>query len=160
MYEEGDMKAFDTLFDRFHVPVYNFAYSLFRDPDGCEEVLQEAFFTVARSAGSYTPRWRFRTWLMSIVHNRCLNHMEMQRVRKRHMIQPPTAPAESVADGAPTDKLELGEYLRTVRDAITSLSERQREAIVLYAYEQMSYRDIAEVLDMSLNTLKTLIHRA
>jgi RNA polymerase sigma-70 factor (ECF subfamily) len=68
---------------------------------------------------------------------------------------------EPAASGAsPVERVEADEQTSLIRAAIAGLPERQREAITLYAFEQMSYRQIAEVLDMPINTVKTLIHRA
>lgn len=161
MYRDGDADAFDTLFDRYRAPVYNFACMMLGDADGAEDLLQEAFLTVARSARNYEPRGHFRAWLMRIVRNLCLNRIQAERVRRRVMadsglefIEPPAR------EPSPADRAERDERLRLVRQGIRSLPERQREAIVLYAFEQMSYREIAEVLGVPINTVKTLIHRA
>ena len=82
MYAGGDVEAFDVLFDRHYGPVYNFARTMLRDAGEAEEVLQETFLAVARSADNYTARGRFRPWLMRIVRNRCLNRLESGRVRR------------------------------------------------------------------------------
>ena len=60
----------------------------------------------------------------------------------------------------PPRRAEANEHAQIVRAAVAELPDRQREAIALYAFEQMTYREIAEVLDMPINTVKTLIHRA
>ena len=78
MYCNGDADAFDTLFDRHYTSVYNFARTMLGEAAGPEEVLQETFLAVARSARQYSPRGRFRSWLMRIVRNRCLNRIVVQ----------------------------------------------------------------------------------
>ena len=82
MYRAGDADAFDVLFDRHHVSVFNFARVMLRQTQDAEEVMQETFLAVARSARTYTPRDRFRPWLLRIVRNRCLNRLEARRVRQ------------------------------------------------------------------------------
>ena len=82
MYRNGDVDAFDALFDRHHAAVYSFARTMLGDSLGPEEMLQEAFLTVARQAKKYEPRGRFRPWLMRIVRNRCLNRLAAVKARR------------------------------------------------------------------------------
>jgi len=161
MYRNGDLEAFDALFDRYHGPVYNFARSILGNADGAEEVLQETFLAAARAAASYTPRRRLRAWLMRIARNRCLNRIESDRARRAAIAESGLGAAEPAGnEPAPPDRAVTNERASVVRAAIARLPERQREAIVLHAFEQMTYREIADVLEMPVNTVKTLIHRA
>ncbi|MGD2174367.1 MAG: RNA polymerase sigma factor [Candidatus Brocadiaceae bacterium] len=160
MYCEGDADAFDTLFDRYHVAVYNFARMMLDGSPGAEDVLQETFMAVARAAGDYTPRGRFRAWIMRIARNRCLNRIEATRRRRDALGHVPLEVAEPASSAPrPPERLQSDERLEIVRRLVADLPERQREAIALYAYEGMAYREIAQTLDVPINTVKTLIHR-
>ncbi len=160
MYREGDADAFDTLFVRHAAGVYGFARTMLTDAGGAEEILQETFLSVARTAARYTPRGRFRSWLMRIVRNRCLNRLDAQR-RRRAMLGAGAVVAEPAsAEPSPARQAEANEQRALIRAAVADLPDRQREAIALYALEEMTYREIAAVLDMPINTVKTLIHRA
>ena len=79
MFREGQAEAFDALFDRHYLSVYNFARTMLREAGAAEEILQETFLAVARAAKTYEPRGTFRTWLLRIVRNRCLNRLEAER---------------------------------------------------------------------------------
>jgi len=148
MYCDGDPDAFDTLFDRYHGPVYNFARTILGRPQEAEEVLQETFMSVARSAQTYEPRGRFRAWLMRIVRNRCLNRIEAQRLREPFQsIEGLDALVTGSNGPAPSDQIEADEQAAAMRTAIAQLPDRQRQAIALYAFEQMTYAEIALVLD-------------
>ena len=161
LYREGDADAFDALFDRYDGPVYRFASAMLSDGAGAEEVLQETFLSVSRAAQRYEPRGAFRTWLMRIVRNRCLNRLESERVRRRVIRQGGLRVIDPPSPGpSPTDRAEMNEQMRRVRDAVAALPDRQREALALYAFDRMSYRDIGAVLGAPVNTVKTLIHRA
>ena len=161
MYCEGDAEAFNALFDRYHRSVYNLARLWLGSCDGAEEVLQETFLAVARSAGTYTPRGRFRAWLMRIARNRCVNHLESQRVRRSVLTESTVDPDDTAARQAPpAERIEADELQERIRTAIADLPDRQREALALYAFEQMSYGEIARVMQMPINTVKTLIYRA
>jgi len=160
MYRKGDADAFDALFDRYHAAVYRFARTMLGNAAAAEGVLQETFLAVARTARRYEPRGRFRTWLMRIVRNRCLNRLESERARRR-MVQESGLVVEPASPGpSPAERAERNEEMRRVRVALAGLPERQREALALYAFEHLSYQEIAAVLGAPLNTVKTLIHRA
>ena len=124
-------------------------------------MLQEAFQRVARTARAYEPRGLFRPWLMRIVRNLCVNRRQAERVRHRVVAESGLDVAEPRSRApSPVECLERDERLARLRRLIHELPERQREALVLYAFERMSYREIAEVLGVPINTVKTLIHRA
>jgi RNA polymerase sigma-70 factor (ECF subfamily) len=158
LYCEGDADAFDALFARHHAAVYNFARFMLGAADGAEEIMQDTFLAVAGAAGRYEPRGRFRPWLMRIVRNQCLNRMQAERARRVLTLDEHPAAMSRCSD--PAEEAESAERVALVRQAIAALPERQREAIVLYAFEQMSYAEIAETLRAPINTVKTLIHRA
>jgi len=160
-YREGDAGAFTTLFDRYSGPVYNFARYSLSEADGAEEVMQEAFMKVAQTAGNYEARGHFRTWLMRIVRNLCVD-----RIRAAGRRDPVVQVEDFAGLGAqsrektPAEKAEEAERMHSLRRLLLKLPDGQREAIALYAFEQMTYRDIADVLDVPINTVKTLIRRA
>lgn len=162
MFRAGQAEAFDVLFDRYYVSVYNFARIMLRESAGAEEILQDSFLAVARSIKTYEPRGQFRTWLMRIVRNRCLNRLESQRVRREMLVdeQAPIVLQYPSREPTPLQQALADEQMTRIHQAVQDLPDRQREAITLYAFEEMSYLQIAGVLDLPINTVKTLIHRA
>ena len=159
LFQEGEVEAFDMLFERYRGPVYNFAWAMLRNPASAEDVLQDTFLSVARTAQQYEPRGCFRAWLMRITRNRCLNLASAENLRRP--IRQSDALLQIRSDTVdPPDGVIVREQMERIDDAIAKLPEHQREAIVLYAFEDMSYREISDVLDMPINTVKTLIHRA
>ena len=161
MYCDGDIDAFDTLFDRHHVPVYNFARFILGDALGAEEIMQDTFLAVARSARRYEARGRFRAWILGIARYRCLAALEAARSR-RAVIESSGIEFVEPASGepSPSERIVTDERAGAVRRAVMDLPDRQREAIALYAFEDMAVREIAETLGTPINTVKTLIHRA
>jgi len=160
LYRNGEAAAFDTLFDRYHVGVYSFARTMLGDSGGPEDVLQETFLTVAQSLAKYTPQGKFRSWLMRIARNRCLARLEARRITKLVLAAGNMEPSEpaSLAPG-PQQAAQDDEQVQIIRAAIDALPDRQREALALYAFEQMTYQEIAETLAAPINTVKTLIRR-
>lgn len=162
MFREGQAEAFDTLFDRHYLGVYNFARTMVRETGAAEEILQDTFLAVARAAKTYEPRGTFRTWLLRIVRNRCLNRLEAERARRQVLMDDPAGIVLQYPspEPSPLERACVNEQMDRVRRAVAALPDRQREAIALYAFEEMTYQQIADVLDLPINTVKTLIHRA
>lgn len=161
MYRTGDADAFEVLFDRHYRSVYSFVLYMLSDRGRAEDILQETFLAVARTAKRYEPKGCFRTWLMRIVRNRCLNCLESERVRREAMAGAAAVAADFANTDPPPDQCaEARELSDQLSRCIADLPDRQREAIVLFAFEKMSYQQIANTLDLPLNTVKTLIHRA
>lgn len=158
-YRQGDAEAFNLLFERHYAGVYNFARHLLGDEHQAEEILQDTFLAVARTARTYQPRGLFRTWLMRIVRNRCLNRLQSNRTAHAAAGGLGEGDPPSRANG-PAKDVETAEHMARVHVLIDALPQRQREALVLYAMEQMSYAQIAQVLDIPVNSVKTLIFRA
>lgn len=161
MYRDGDADAFDALFDRHHATAWRFARAILGDGDGAREVLQESFLAVARTARTYTPRARFRSWLLRIVRNRALNLLAAEKRRREALAARGSDGAGvAAAEPSPADHAIAGERRERVRAAMAALPESQRQALALHAFERLKYREIAEVLEVPINTVKTLIRRA
>jgi RNA polymerase sigma-70 factor (ECF subfamily) len=158
-YAAGGADAFEVIFARYRASVYNFARYMLNGTEGAEDVMQDVFLAVARNATRYAPSGRFRPWLMRITRNLCLNRLREARDGLAIGGGPVARePASSVPSGP--EALGSREGEQSLRRAIADLPERQREALLLRAFEEMSYREIADALQTPINTVKTLIHRA
>ena len=153
-YAGGDTAAFEQLFDRHAASVYNFARYLLGSASLAEDALQETFLAVARSADRSEPRGLFRPWLLRIARNCCRTLISRQ---------PPVAPPPArQIDPRQPSALRLCEQmdeLEAVRRGLDALPPAQREAIVLYAFEELTYPQIAQVMAIPEGSVKTLIHR-
>lgn len=165
---EGEAAAFEELVDKYKRPVVNFLYRSLQDAAEAEDVAQNVFVQVYKSAHRYQVTAKFSTWLFTIARNLCLNEI---RRRSRH-------PAESFDQASPEDEdhtprqfedaksslphdqVLRGELEAKVEEAILALPEKQRTALLLCREEELSYEEIAAVLDCSLSATKSLIHRA
>ena len=165
--KRGDEAAFQELVEKYKQPVLNLVYRILRDPTEAEDVAQNVFVQVFKSADRYRVEAKFSTWLFTIARNLSLNEL---RRRSRH-------PAESLeganepADEAPArqfedkasvsapDQLLREELSFKVEEALASLPENQRTAILLFKEQEMSYEEISKLLDCSLSATKSLIHR-
>jgi RNA polymerase sigma-70 factor, ECF subfamily len=164
---QGDTAAFAELVDKYKQPVMNVAYRMLRDMTEAEDLAQNVFVQVHKSAHRYEISARFSTWLFTIARNLCLNEI---RRRSRHPAQSLDAPRVEHEDqpapqfedhkaASPPGSLLHEELLAKVEQAIQSLPENQRIALLLCREEELSYEEIAKVLGCSLSATKSLIHR-
>ncbi len=165
--KQGDATAFSQLVDKYKQPVMNFAYRTLRDLTEAEDLAQNVFVQVYKSARRYEPSAKFSTWLFTIARNLCLNEI---RRRARHPAESldqthaetDDQPLHQVEDRRvvlPSEELLHGELDQKITDALAELPENQRTALLLCRQEALSYEEIAEVLGCSLSATKSLIHR-
>jgi RNA polymerase sigma-70 factor (ECF subfamily) len=166
--KRGDHAAFTQLVEKYKQPVMNLVYRFLRDATEAEDLAQNVFVQVYKSASRYQVSARFSTWLFTITRNLCLNEI---RRRSRHPTdsldasanpeaedQPARHP-EDVKSPQPADALLQQELERKINEAVAELPETQRTAILLCRRDDMSYEDIAKVIGCSLSATKSLIHR-
>ncbi len=165
--KRGDRAAFAGLVEKYKQPLYNFIFRTLRDETEAEDVAQTVFLQVYKSRDRYQRTAKFSTWLFTIARNLCLNEI---RRRSRH-------PAESLEEShaehedqpqrqyedkkifLPTETALHRELARKIEEALAELPENQRTAILLCRQDELSYEEIAKVLDCSLSATKSLIHR-
>jgi RNA polymerase sigma-70 factor (ECF subfamily) len=161
---KGDTSAFEDLIERHQALVAGTVARMLGSNSDVEDIAQQVFIRVWKSARRYVPRAKFTTWLLKITRNLVFNEM---RRSKRHAHVPlqsePGAeeiPLKDDTNPAPDASLLESELQRAIEDAIIQLPESQRMALVLRRYEQLSYEQIAEVLDLSVPAVKSVLFRA
>jgi RNA polymerase sigma-70 factor, ECF subfamily len=156
--------AFRELMRRHEARVRRVAYRYTGSDDAACELVQDIFFKVYTVAASYSPQAKFTTWLYRITANHCLNYMrDSRREPVQQLTQPIDESAHALADEVTTagqlEGLEKKEQAARVRKAVDNLPERQRMAILLLRFEELSYREAAAALDCSVSALEALVHR-
>lgn len=162
-YQKGDVLAMDEILRRYKNPVYRFIYRLCRNVEEADDIAQDVFLKVHQYRFSYTPSGKFSTWIFSIAHN-----LFIDSFRKRYWLvfwprkeDDPDDPVEFASPAlSAAQETERNDLAETVKCCIQGLPFLQKEALILREYEQMEYEEIAAVLNKSLGTVKTLIHRA
>lgn len=163
-FQRGNESAFRTLFERHARSMVAFCHSFVRDSARAEELAQEVFLKLHQSAPRYQPSARFKTFLYRIASNHCLNELRRgeygARTAAAHDREVPDL--DALPGGAPTPEDEaLGDALqRAVGELLERLPERQRAAFAMCRFQGLSYEEIAEVLEVSIPAVKSLIHRA
>ena len=160
----GDVRAFETLIERHQGAVIGTVAKMLGGPSDAEDIAQQVFIRIWKSAGRYNPTAKFTTWMFTITRNLVFNEMR-RRQRK------PAVSIEEREDDfhlqtadtrgkTPTDEALQRELEAAVDASIQSLPEKQRMAVILRRYEEVPYEEIATVLGLSLSAVKSLLFRA
>ena len=165
---EKDHTSLKILVDRFRAKVLNLCASLLDNHQNAEDVAQEVFFQVYRSAGKFRHDCLVSTWIYRIAVNRCRNFNRdnkkfrwlngINRVLKYER-QSNQALWVSRADDPESAWIE-DETKKLIQQAVASLPEKQKILLVLHKYEGYSYKEIAEILEVSLSSVESGLHRA
>jgi RNA polymerase sigma-70 factor (ECF subfamily) len=163
---QGVEEAYEILIQRYQQPVYNLVCRLLNDPSDACDIVQEVFLKVFRNIGSFRGNSSLKTWIYRIAVNEAYNH---RRWFSRHQRQEIALAAEegmpsyadSLADTGrtPFDQAADRETRALVEAALEKLNAKFRAAVVLRDIEDLSYDEIATVLDVSLGTVKSRILR-
>ncbi len=166
MAKSGDRGAFEMLYERYKNRVYGFSLRMLRVRADAEEVVAETFLSVFENINRFDESMSFPSWLFTIARNKCLDTI---RKRKKFVlfsmfssnkegkgIEEKIAGENKRAD----ENIDEAEIAEMVRAALAILPFEQRTAIVLREYEGMSYKEIADAMDCSINKVKILLFRA
>jgi RNA polymerase sigma-70 factor, ECF subfamily len=160
----GDTSAFEKVIERHQALVAGTAARMLGSNSDVEDIAQQVFIRVWKSARRYVPRAKFTTWLLKITRNLVFNELRRAKRRAQVSLQPePGAeeiPLKDETNPAPDASLLEDELQRAIEEAIMELPGSQRMALVLRRYEQLSYEEIAEVLDLSVPAVKSVLFRA
>ena len=167
-FQKGNGDAFRLLVERNETKVYAMVYRLVGDHAQAEDLTQEVFLRIFRTASRYQPMAKFSTWLYRIAANVALNAIRARRKRKVGELQMTESEDGSTWQREVPDKrglppqarLDAEELHERLSRAIAALPENQRIAITLNKYEHMSYQQIADILDCSTMAVKSLLARA
>lgn len=157
----GDRNAAGTLVRRNHERIARYLSRVVRDQRATEDLTQDVFLRVLSHADQYEPAAKLTTWLYRIATNTALNYLKQQRGRRVAESSPTPSPEIPDHRTAPPDEaLSIDEMQRRVYDAILALPLKQRAALTLLAYEKLSYEQIASVLEVSVEAVRSLLGRA
>jgi RNA polymerase sigma-70 factor (ECF subfamily) len=162
----GDKAAFSALFDRHQASVVRFCGRFVGNTARAEELAQDVFVKLYKSASRYTQQATFKTFLYRVATNHCLNELRRfdekraQEAKEMTQEQHEAALEIETAPGGPELSLEGKELEAAVGAAMQQLSARERAAFSMCRFEGMAYRDIAAALESTESAVKSLIHRA
>jgi RNA polymerase sigma-70 factor (ECF subfamily) len=158
-FQAGDARAFEALVRRHRTPVFSFLLRLTGDRGRAEDLCQDAFLKVVRSADAWEPRARFQTWLYAIARNLAVDEARRQAFRRADSLD--DAPAAAVAEDPGPDRRAEAALLRPkLEAALAALPEEQREVFLLREYAGLRFHEIAEVTRTAENTVKSRMRYA
>jgi len=164
-YQLGHEDAIAALFGRYKRPIFNFAYRMLANRADAEDVTGDVFLVLFSKKYTQSPRAKFSTWLFTVARNRCIDKIR-KRKNSLSMWFKRNAGDDyeewDVVDNQdiPREEMERKEIRKVVRKSIDSLPANLKEALILREYQKLSYGEISQVLDCSLENVKVLIYRA
>jgi RNA polymerase sigma-70 factor (ECF subfamily) len=162
----GDERGFEVLFDRYRDKVYHVAYRYVRNKEDALEVTQEVFLRVYQNIARFKTNSKFFTWLYRIAVNRAIDFTRSRKARPLKEIDSFTLENREAASPArraeidPVERAQHGELEEKLAAAVERLSESHRTVFLLHAREQLSYREIAEVVECSIGTVMSRLFYA
>ncbi len=164
----GDQSAFDYLVQKYRRPMVSFMYRMARNAAVAEDLAQEVFLRVYRSRESYEASAKFTTWLYRIATNLAVNHARDTRHERPEVqvsIDEPdddTGTTLEIPDRSlnAEQSIVVRERMLAIRSKVEALPEQQKLAVIMHKYQQMDYKQIADVLKKSESATKSLLFRA
>jgi RNA polymerase sigma-70 factor, ECF subfamily len=164
----GDQSAFEYLVQKYRRPMVSFMYRMARNAAAAEDLAQEVFLRVYRSRESYEATAKFTTWLYRIATNLAVNHARDTRHERPEVQVSLDEPDEDTGTTLEVPDSSLNaeqaivrrERMMAIRQKVEALPEQQRLAVIMHKYQQMDYKQIAEVLKKSESATKSLLFRA
>lgn len=150
----GDLQFMHELFERYHVRIYNYCLKVTSNKAMCEDIAQETFYKVIKHRKSFKKK-TFAAWIFTIARNLCFDHLKKEKRTKLNI--------ESLQRNIDTytyDDNEEKDRVEHLENILNKLDPMDKEVIILSRYENLKYKDIADIMNMSESAIKTRMHRA
>lgn len=154
---DGQVEKLAVLFERHHVKLFNFMLRLTGNPGTAEDLVQEVFVRILKYRGTFRGTSRFTVWMFQIARNA---HIDL--LRKKKLTLPLDEQYRDVQspDRSPEKNAEVAQEVAIMEQALARLPLKKREVLVLSRYQNMKYKEIAELLGCHIGTVKAHVHRA
>ena len=168
-YQRGEVRAFEVLLDRHKRPVFNFILRYVGSRETAEDLMQETFLRVIKGAAAYQRQAKFTTWLYTIARNLCVDQSRRAKHRKAQSLDAPMSSSDDSgtlldvipSSGIASDRRTESNHLQIrLHQALANLSEEQREVFLMREFLDMPFKDIASVVGVPENTVKSRMRYA
>lgn len=156
--QAGDSQAFNELVQRWHTKIYRFAYRFFVDGSEADEITQKTFIKTYQNVKNLDDPGKFSPWIYRIANNLCLDELKRAGRRKSTPLEAWVERADYGTETSPADELESKELGELIGKALLLIPDEQRVVIILKEYEGLKFREIAEILEVSENTVKSRMY--
>jgi RNA polymerase sigma-70 factor (ECF subfamily) len=154
---EGKVERLAILFERHHLALYNFFVRLTGNRSVGEDLVQEVFFRILKYRYTYQGQSSFTIWMYQIARN---SHIDYLRKRKEEIPLDDQRNEAAAQELTPTEEMEKTEEIALLRKALSMLPLKKRQVLVLSRFQDLKYREIAELFGWHTGTVKAHIHRA
>ena len=158
---DGDMDAFSVLVQRYQKQIYSLTYRLTNDQEDARDLAQEVFIHIYKVLGKYDQNRKFFSWMYKVATNVCYNSLRRGKpeisVALDKVIE--IAPLMVRNEAQPEEYYERRETQESVRQAVAELPEKYRVPLVLRYLEELSYKEIADYMDLPVTTIETRLYR-
>lgn len=155
--KDGRVEKLAVLFEKHHVSLYNFFIRLTGNRNTSEDLVQEVFMRMLKYRATYQGRSKFSLWMYQIARNA---HIDYLRKKKNTLPLDDQWTDPITIEASPAEKLEGGQEVRILRQALAQLPLKKREVLILSRYQNLKYKEIAELMDCRIGTVKAHVHRA
>ena len=169
-YRFGEKASFSQLVERYQRELFHFLIRFLGDRAAAEDVFQETFLQVHQSAESFDPQRRFRPWLFTIAANKARDLMRSQARRPTNPLQASISPGDDESgqfidlmqstDQLPSEPMEQQELQQMVQGTVMNMPDHLREILLLSYFHQFPYKQISDILNIPLGTVKSRLHAA
>lgn len=162
-FKSGDQSAFSQLMNKYSASMFYYAKSMVRNYEDAEDITQDIFVRVFKALPSWEPRASFKTWLYRIAYNRCIDYLRAQSRRRTHSLDDDEQADKYVDTGLHSNPERMArqrEIRKHIENALSQLSQQQRDVFILYHDGELQIKEIAEVLGIAEGTVKTHHFRA
>src|SRR5687768_15612435 len=169
-YRAGDKQSFATLVARYQRELFHFLVRFLGDRAAAEDVFQETFLQIHQSAEQFDPQRRFRPWLFTIAANKARDLIRSQARRPTNPLQASINPGDDESgefidlmqsvENAPDQPMEREELQQSVHNTVMGMPEHLREILLLSYFHQFPYKQISDILEIPLGTVKSRLHAA
>jgi RNA polymerase sigma-70 factor (ECF subfamily) len=157
---EGEKELFSELVISYQKEVINICNGFLHDIDSAKDVAQEVFIEAWKSLSKFRGDSKFSTWIYRISVNKSLNYLRETKKTSTENISDNELKIADCEKSPEEKEIEINKKLELIHKSIDNLAENQRTAFVLSKFEEISYKEIAETMNLTISSVESLIHRA
>ena len=156
--QQGDEASFRILVDRYKDRIYTAVYRILGNVQDAEDIAQEVFVAAYRAISSFDVSRKLLPWILKIATNLSIDHLRRKHPQIISLDSPEAA--EVQWNEYPLEDVEASELLQLTEQLVTQLPDKYRAAVSLYYTQDLTYNEVADILDIPVGTVKTYLHRA
>ena len=155
----GDIREFERLFVKYYEPLCQQANKILRDMDTAEDIVQEFFYNFWKNKESFSPKLSLNAYLFQSIRNNTLHYLQHLSVRETY-VQHVINDSQDIAPGLTQENVEMQELNRAINETLKQMPERCSRIFRMNRFEGKKYREIAEILSISVKTVESDMGKA